>query len=81
MRQAFFKAAAIVLTTSVVLAQFFGAGQAQAAEISIGATLSGFGRDESLSISERVSKTEHSIYDNASRALVRIKDGGWRTVK
>jgi len=81
MRQAFFKAAAIVLTTSVMLALLSGAGQAQAAEITIGVTLSASGRDESLSIPENVSKTEHSAYDKASRVLVRVQDGGWRIVQ
>ncbi|QQX87757.1 ABC transporter substrate-binding protein [Cupriavidus necator] len=28
-----------------------------------------------------VSKTEHSVYDSASRVVVRIQDGGWRIVK
>ena len=28
-----------------------------------------------------VSKTKHSVYDSASRVVVRIQDGGWRIVK
>lgn len=28
-----------------------------------------------------VGKTEHSVYDNASRVLVRIQNGGWRIVQ